>query len=162
MVEPARYYYDQLERVEGVCYENVAIAEDERRRVLYRLDEKSIPQSGENEWMHGIGTLLPKEQHEMKAIRQHPRFDSFIVEEEVECMTLNALIMKHRVKKIDFLKVDAEGYDCIILKSYDFRIKPDLIKVEYKHCGEDGLREILDAQGYHVYKESMDLYANRL
>ena len=39
--------------------------------------------------------------------------------EEIECFTLDSLIEKHEVSRVDFLKIDAEGHELQILKGSD-------------------------------------------
>ena len=52
---------------------------------------------------------------------------------QVKCMTLDALVEKHNVVKIDYLKIDAELTDHEILLSYSWKIKPTVIKAETMH-----------------------------
>lgn len=47
-----------------------------------------------------------------------------IIKEQLPCMTLNSLCKKHNFTKIDFLKIDTEGYDCHIINSIDFKNLP--------------------------------------
>jgi len=39
--------------------------------------------------------------------------------EEIECFTLDSLIAKHGVSRVDFLKIDAEGHELQVLKGSD-------------------------------------------
>ena len=76
-------------------------------------------------------------------------------------MTLDALIDKHNVKSIDFLKIDIEGMEYVILDTYSWKVKPNLIKVEIIHWRKRILEHIqtkLAALGYLVYKEESDWY----
>jgi FkbM family methyltransferase len=38
-------------------------------------------------------------------------FKEYIIEEKVNCVSFVELIFKHKVKKLDFLKIDTEGYN---------------------------------------------------
>lgn len=44
-----------------------------------------------------------------------------VVKQHLPCMTLNSLCEKHNITQVDFLKIDAEGYDCRIINSIDFK-----------------------------------------
>ena len=76
-----------------------------------------------------------------------------------QCVTLDRFILDRGIEKVDFLKIDVEGHELAILSSYSWRVKPDLIKLEHKHCDLDTIRRILGSQGYHTYIEQDDIYA---
>ena len=76
-------------------------------------------------------------------------------------MTLDALIEKHNVKEIDFLKIDIEGMEHIVLSSYSWKIKPKLMKIEVNWHNDDLLKHFqtkFAGLGYLVYKEATDWY----
>jgi hypothetical protein len=50
----------------------------------------------------------------------------------VPCVTLDDFLAQREITDLDFLKIDAEGYDFDVLESLDFsRITPELVLVEY-------------------------------
>jgi FkbM family methyltransferase len=50
----------------------------------------------------------------------------------VPCLTLRDFCSTNGIRDLDFLKVDAEGYDFDVLASHDFdAVKPDLVLIEY-------------------------------
>ena len=56
-----------------------------------------------------------------------------IIEEKVVCISLDKLIDKYSVSKIDLLQIDTEGYDYEIISNMDFsRIKPRIIHFEHE------------------------------
>ena len=85
-------------------------------------------------------------------------------------MTLDALIDKHNVKHIDFLKIDIEGIEYVVLDAYSWKVKPNLIKMEanWVYDDDDGItrneqlipywEDKLKKLGYHVYQEENDWY----
>jgi FkbM family methyltransferase len=49
----------------------------------------------------------------------------------VNCCTLNDLIIKHKIKKVDFFSLDVEGYEIEVLRGLDFNLlRPKYILVE--------------------------------
>lgn len=51
----------------------------------------------------------------------------------VKTISLTDYIRDHAIEKVDFLKVDAEGYDGILLKAFPFeKISPDFILCEFE------------------------------
>tara|TARA_B100000161_G_scaffold247036_1_gene202981 strand:+ start:548 stop:1261 length:714 start_codon:yes stop_codon:yes gene_type:complete len=90
------------------------------------------------------------------------RFQGKINEKKITTNTLNNIINNTKFKNtpIDFLSIDAEGMDEIILKSLDFQIyKPKLICVEdsmyNRKYNETNLYKILKPHGYRHLWSSM-------
>ena len=116
LVEPQKEGFERLkinyrENV-NLRLENVAIAESTGKRPLYKVKDEYI----EADWQKRIASLLPKPNLEKQ---------NMVTTEMVQCITFDALLSRHKVKKIDLLQIDVEGYDYELLKSFDFeRIKP--------------------------------------
>jgi len=51
---------------------------------------------------------------------------------EIDCYKLNTILDKHKIKKIDYLNVDAEGNDFKVISTFDFKkFNPNLISIEF-------------------------------
>lgn len=156
-IEPVKFYLDQLERVPGVIYENTAICEFEGEVPFYRLCEKALQEHDLPPWANGLGSLSPKH-----PVIVHHKWEQFVIKETVPCTPLSTLLERHGVTRIDFLKIDTEGYDYNVLRTLDFRIKPALIKIEHFHMPEEHTKAcvaFLKERGYLIYGEKEDLYA---
>lgn len=71
---------------------------------------------------------------------------------EAKCVSLQSLIDKHNINKIDFLSLDVEGYEAQVLKGIDFhRTRPRFILVEARY--ESDVRAALPTE----YKEAARL-----
>jgi FkbM family methyltransferase len=69
----------------------------------------------------------------------------------VDTVSLNDLLDQHGVQTIDYLSVDTEGSELMILTSFDFeRFRPRVITVEhgYEPRRRAGLFDLLSKQGY--------------
>ncbi|MFT5694792.1 MAG: FkbM family methyltransferase [Myxococcota bacterium] len=80
-----------------------------------------------------------------------------LTEVEVKTITLNDLLEKYGVNKVDHLTIDIEGAEMFALNGFDIeRYKPDLICIE-AHTrgkqGEDEIRGYFEAHGYELLKE---------
>ena len=88
---------------------------------------------------------------------------NLLIKEKVECLTLNSLLKKYGVKKIDFLQIDAESYDYYILKQIPFNeIKPSMIMYEYINMTkrqEKYIASYLTKKGYSIIKLHIDCFA---
>jgi FkbM family methyltransferase len=81
----------------------------------------------------------------------------------VKTLTLEKVFDLCKVDRVDFLKIDAEGYDSEIIKMFPFdRFRPQNIKVEREHMDQnqlDGTLDILHSHGYHCEWTLHDIYA---
>jgi FkbM family methyltransferase len=87
-----------------------------------------------------------------------PVYGSLDSTTEVPCVRLADFLPRRNVDRVDFLKVDAEGWDFDVLRGHDFsRFPPKLILVEYSTASErqalPRLRETIEwmqGQGYRA------------
>ncbi|MGB1915938.1 MAG: FkbM family methyltransferase, partial [Paracoccaceae bacterium] len=61
--------------------------------------------------------------------------------------------------EIDFLKIDTEGHELNILKSFSFKVRPRSIKVEHRLTDDLAISEILRQENYLTWTEENDIYA---
>ncbi|UCC94818.1 MAG: FkbM family methyltransferase [Candidatus Omnitrophota bacterium] len=149
LVEPQKYVFEDLEKnyaeqSHNLIFENVAIAEKNGKKKLYKLYKEPWEKDEHGRELTEHSSLLP--------IRSGLRYPYF---EIVDCMTFNDLVGKYNVKKIDLLQIDTEGYDYKIIKSINFKkIRPFIISYEHIHLsGADRVRckKFLQKQGYEVF-----------
>jgi FkbM family methyltransferase len=153
LVEPLPDLFSQLRenyaghpRVELV---NMAIHRHAGEMDLYRVDPRA---TGYPEWVKGIASFR-KDHHQLSGVDPG---DMIIT--RVPCLSLEQLLTRYRVERVDLLQVDTEGYDLEILKMIDFnRIRPSIISFE--HGVREGIMtrsdfrestELLLDQGYHL------------
>ena len=74
---------------------------------------------------------------------------------DVPAMTLDALLRRHSITKLDLLQIDAEGYDWEVLQTLDLsRVSPSLIQLETGHLTRSALTSAakhLNDSGYLIY-----------
>ena len=74
---------------------------------------------------------------------------------DVPAMTLDALLAKHQIAKLDLLQIDAEGYDWDVLQTLDLKkVSPTLIQLETGHLSPSTISRVaahLNSMGYLVY-----------
>lgn len=51
---------------------------------------------------------------------------------EVETTTLSEILSAQNVKSVDFLKIDTEGHDLMVLKGHDWTVRTDAILCEFE------------------------------
>lgn len=162
-VEPVPFYYNKLpSTVKKEQAAVVGIKTKESLPIVY-WDPLSIEKFGKNgEWMKGVSSI-DNEYNHFNWNKSYKHLERTV---NVQTMTLNELVQKYNVTRIDFLKIDVEGGDWDILKNYSFNPKPTFIKFELKHIrnkfGEviiEAIKQLLQPLGYIVYFEQNDVYA---
>ncbi|MFV3131456.1 FkbM family methyltransferase [Niveispirillum sp. KHB5.9] len=94
----------------------------------------------------GISSLLPFR-------------DSHACVGEVPVTTLDAFTRAHGITRVDFLKIDAEGWDLMVLRGVPWdRLRPAVIECEFEDAKTERLgyrmrdtADYLQARGYSVY-----------
>jgi FkbM family methyltransferase len=152
-VEPVKYLLDNLERIEGCKYINAAInTYDGTTNIHYATDPAE-------QWMRGVGYI--DEATTTQGISNYFDGKNETVE-PVSCITINTLLEQYKVKRIDLLKIDIEGFETKILESFDWTIKPAVLNVEIRHWTNEERnlwKRELEEKGYVVFMEGPDLFA---
>jgi len=164
LVEPVPSLYQRLRRhyrhVDGLAFENVAIAEADGRRPFFRL----AATAGEvYELADSLGSLdrdvlLSHEE-------QVPGIDDYIEEIEIPCWSFETLLRRHEVETIDLLHLDTEGYDGRLLSTFPWeRFRPQVVVYEHDHLDDDERRateRMLRRHGYELCSSRTNTLAQR-
>jgi FkbM family methyltransferase len=153
LVEPQVKEFERLKinyrGSDNLKFENVAIAETNGLRPLYKVKDENI----EADWQRGLASLLAKPRYCLEK-------QDMVTTEMVQCVTFDTLLNRHQVKRIDLLQIDVEGYDYELLKLFDFeRIKPQLIRYEHKHLSlsdRSCCKKNLKQNGYKILEMEYD------
>jgi FkbM family methyltransferase len=161
LVEPVKSSFDRLlntyQNNDSLRFENVAIAETEGFRQFWRL--KETPES--IDW-HGQLSSFRRD-----VILNHgnliPDIENLLISDEVHCTTIESLIHKHGIQRIDLLHLDTEGYDFEILKTFDFKKhRPRVVLYEHAHLSpadKSACSHFLRSKGYKLLEEGTDSIA---
>lgn len=163
VVEPLKDFFEELKvnyrKCRHVIPVNVAIHNSEKEMKIYRVAPNFL--NDLPTWYKGTASFN----------RDHFKLTDtpmdMIVYEKVECITLDDLLQKYQVSKVDLLQIDAEGYDSEIILNIDFKsFKPMVI--HFEHGLSDGImstekfyevRDLLHKNGYELWMESNDATA---
>jgi FkbM family methyltransferase len=172
LVEPVREYFEKLKEnyrdLSGVRFENVAIAEQEGNRDFYRIMIDPT-RFGLTEDLLQLGSLRSDRMtklwdHHMKEKKLQKFYLEHRIVEKVHCITFKQLLEKHQISEVDFLQIDAEGYDFEILKSIDFSITRPLF-VNYERVllqdSEEECRQMMRKSGYRLRDWEQDTLCTR-
>ena len=151
LVEPQPGAFEQLQRnyrgCPNIILVNGAVAASDGTRDFYTTGDLGLQQAS----------------FDRTHLLRHKIPEGEIVTRQVTCYRLESLLEKHGFDHIDLLQIDAEGYDCEIIKTIDFRhIKPAIIRFEHAHLSERDAGECLEllaSHGYRFWSERRDTLA---
>jgi len=151
IVEPIKKYLDNLPRNQNVEYINAAITDKDGVVTMYHAPQEIIDNDSD---FKGMNTLLS---------HSNPNLTEST---EVRSITFDTLFNLTNINTIDYLKIDAEGYDAMLLSMFPWdRIQPNYIKFESEHLADDLLNDVLrklSSLGYHCEVDEHNTYAIKL
>jgi FkbM family methyltransferase len=136
---------------------NAAIAPADGTRPLYRI-RQGAPGP---DWLPQVASF------DKHVVLKHkfasPDLESFLVTENVICVSFTTLLREYADQQIEVLQIDAEGYDAEILRMFDVRRhRPAIVHYEHMHLkrneNEPLVRELMDL-GYKVAVTPFDTLA---
>jgi len=114
-IEPIQYYLDRLPNKENVKKLNCAVSFDgiAGRDKVYYVPHETIIRHGLPHWIRGCNSIgdyhYQHKQHNLQELVQTI---------DIDCIPLSEIFEEYDVDKLTVLKIDTEGGDCKILKSF--------------------------------------------
>jgi len=157
LVEPQKQVFAKLLEnyadEKQLLFENSAIAEKDGTLVLYAFEGVSPDNPA---------SMATSSRRHYLTLNSEGRRGK-VVAQEVPALSLESLLNKHHVERVDLLQIDTEGYDFNIIKMIDFnRIKPKIIHFESNYLNRSQKEEcvrLLDKQGYAFLTLGIDSIA---
>jgi FkbM family methyltransferase len=159
MVEPIPEAFAALERnyadIKGVGLVQAAIGQTDGKGTIYTVEVKDDASR-----MMSLHSSFNRDVL-LRGSRWHADLQHAVIEREVPIMSFPTLLAKTEGQAVDVLKVDAEGYDLVIMKTIDLaRLAPKLILAEHANLSKpDKIRmaDILLDNGYRVAMTPLDM-----
>lgn len=136
-VEPVPYIFEKLKNNYGTenrfTFKNTAINNGEIQTFYWVSQKVQDFLPGLPTWHDQLGSF------DKNNILKHLNgiLEPYIVETKIRGMSLNELLLESKVKDLQILHIDAEGYDWKILSQLNLSIYlPRLILFEHKHLNE--------------------------
>ena len=163
LVEPHPGYFEKLKctykSIDGLTYVNAGVSDGEGEIVLYTFDpdDRSIPA-----WLHGSSSF--DKSQVVRNARRVPGAEGRIQKLPVQLISVDALL-RRCAKAPSVIVVDAEGYDAMILRQFDFNAnRPVLVIYESESMSTRDAEEIeaiFRSHSYHVVALGQDTIAIR-
>lgn len=161
-VEPVPYLFERLKDnypdKNRFVFENAAINEGDRLNFYWVDPEAKDELFDLPYWYDQLGSF--NEQHIINELGD--KMKPFILSQELEGITLKALLERNNIKLIDLLHIDTEGHDWKILSQLDLETyAPKFILYEANHLSEDNLKDSYDflSEKYFLFDVGIDVFA---
>ncbi|WP_242094289.1 FkbM family methyltransferase [Aestuariivivens sediminicola] len=158
-VEPIPSLFEKLKVNYGLDkrykFENAGINKDGKPQKFYRIGDEAFDKIiNLSEDYKQIGSFSREQVKKLSS----EEVKNYIEELDVTCMNLDELLNKHKIKTLDLVQIDAEGYDWKILSQLNLEIfKPEMIIFEVLN-----LLEIEKKQALNFLKNSYYIFHMRI
>jgi FkbM family methyltransferase len=143
------------------AFANVAISDTSGPMRLFGVSERARCELGNSLpfWFDQLGSF--NREHIVRHL--DGILEPYIVELDVEAVTLNEVLRRHGIDRVDLLHCDTEGHDLVVLSSLDFaRYRPLLVLYEHRHLSDEDrakARSMLGSLGYSLREFEGDTLA---
>ncbi len=144
LLEPQKKIFQKLTENYRDCEDliliNAALADQDGTRALFKISENLRHSEIAREFQDLDTNQLASFNKEtiLKEVHRSPKLRGYIVEEEVESISLPTLMRKYNFTGVDVLVIDTEGYDFEVIKLFHLaEIKPRIIFFEIKHLSDE-------------------------
>lgn len=162
-VEAIKYYLDQLPEKDWVKKIHTAVSDTKGEMDIYYIPEAVIDANpGLPKWLKGCNSI-----NNYHPFHTQFKLESIVKKERVSVVVASSLWHTNRVRGVDYLKIDTEGHDCVILNELQSYLEcipkqfyPKKIKFESnQHTPADTVNatvELYQSIGYRVAQRGYD------
>ncbi len=122
-VEPLKIYLDRLPSKPNCTKVNCAVSDRDGSVDIFYVPLDKLETLSEKYdhvgWIRGSNSIGRAHPYVLKWLRKRdldPK--NFIISEKVPVVSFQTLALKYDIQKVRTLKIDTEGYDCVILGDY--------------------------------------------
>ena len=115
-IEPIKFYLDALPNKKNVNKINCAISDKDGETTIYYVKPENIAKYGLPDWVRGCNSIGNKHPTVEKLLRNN-KLEHILESDKIDVVDIKTFIAKYNIKSINYLKIDTEGHDCIIINS---------------------------------------------
>ena len=171
-VEPLREYLDRLPVRDNVTKVEAAVSDSDGDMEIYFIPDSVRVQHELPSWMKGTNKVGEPHPTVVRYLTKHGKPLTLISCKTVPVLSVATLFERYHVGSIDFLKIDTEGHDAVIMRAYldliesapSLRAKRILFESNALICKEEYavICSRLLACGYSINRLRQDTEAIRL
>jgi FkbM family methyltransferase len=114
-IEPVKYYFDKLPSCKK---ENVAISNTNGTLKMFYLTDVEIKKYKLPNWIRGCNSINTIHPAIVNQLNKRGISHDIVNVDDVPVVRIKSILDKYEISEIDYLKVDTEGHDCIILNDF--------------------------------------------
>jgi hypothetical protein len=152
IVEPIKLYLNNIPNNKNVIKQNIAISNENKEiDFMYYIPPLVYEKNNIVNCIRGCNKL-----GEMHLAHTSNNYDDLVVKEECKVMTYFTLIKSLNIEYVDFLKIDTEGHDCLIINNIldEISLNPDYILPKYIYFENNTLtsKELIEKTMYRLWE----------
>jgi hypothetical protein len=113
-IEPLKIYLDNLPDKDTVIKVNCAISDKDGTVDVYWIDPKDIGLHDLPIWLKGCNSIIEPHPSAIKELKDR-NLEHVYRKTECKCLTWNSIVDIYDIKHVEYLKIDTEGHDCLLL-----------------------------------------------
>lgn len=159
-VEPNPEMYERMVKSyddrDNVKFEMSAISDYDGEITMLRIPPDVVDSGKVHSCFNGMTSVWPP-RNGLGSEGDKATVEKYGEKISVPCVTLEKLLNKHDVDRIDIVAIDAEGHDWKIFSQFSFdKYRPSFIKIEYINLNEEEQQQLKDklTQADYVYQIS--------
>lgn len=115
-IEPLKFYLDNLPNKDNVIKVNCAISDKNGYVDVFWIDPKDIQIYNLPEWLRGCNSIINPHPSAIKELEERNLLHLY-KKSECKCMTWSTIVEIYDIRYVEYLKIDTEGHDCVIINS---------------------------------------------
>lgn len=157
-VEPIKEYLDRLPNKSNVTKVNVAISAENKMVDLFWVEPHNQEKFNLG-FTKGWGTIIKP--HKGHSDYQMMLKTGMLSNHKIEAITWATLVDRCDIESVEYVKIDAEGHDCIIVNNIlESNVLPKKISFEKTHCSLEELEgtiKNLISTNYELAEDDEDM-----
>jgi len=115
-IEPLKVYLDNLPDKNNVIKLNCAITDKDGMVDVYWIDPEDIDRYGLPDWLKGCNSIIEPHPSTVKELKDR-NLEHIYKKSECKCLTWSSIVNIYDIKHVEYLKIDTEGHDCVIINN---------------------------------------------
>jgi len=115
-IEPLSFYLDKLPTKENNIKLNVALSDVEGVEQIYYINPDDIKKYNLPDWLRGCNSIKKPHPSAIKILTEK-NLTHLYKSDKISVITWDKLIRNYNITSVDYLKLDTEGHDTVILNS---------------------------------------------
>lgn len=118
-IEPVKYYLDRLPNKKNIIKVHGAMSNADGKINIHYIPVDDIKNIKFPEWFRGCNSInKPHPTVKNWFIDNNLDYEEYENIDVVNVYSFETLVNKYNINSIEFLKIDTEGHDCVILNNY--------------------------------------------